>query len=265
MQAVPRWKNLLGLRNSVTYSSTHFATFHSTPVFADKWTKNKSSSNQIKYATRRKRADQKKALNDLLFHSGASRSPFQHADRTRGSKRIDWWDEDFGDDYDIPTKNNQSKSSSHRAQRAQRSRMKRQLRKEKFVEDDDHGQTIFQARFGDRFYTWAFNSSFQSSTTGFDWRRASTHTSREYEEWECDSETESDDEASHAGCHSDRRTLGLPPNGPLKIEDVKNAYRLSALKWHPDKHQGPSQAAAEEKFKQCVDAYKSLCSVLTTA
>ncbi|KAJ8551637.1 hypothetical protein K7X08_021652 [Anisodus acutangulus] len=62
------------------------------------------------------------------------------------------------------------------------------------------------------------------------------------------------------GSYSERAILGLPPRGPLKIEDVKNAFRLSALKWHPDKHQGPSQAAAEEKFKSCVTAYKSLCS-----
>ncbi|PNX79985.1 heat shock protein binding, partial [Trifolium pratense] len=40
---------------------------------------------------------------------------------------------------------------------------------------------------------------------------------------------------------SDRTILGLPPTGPLKIEDVKIAYHLSALKRHPDKHQGPSQ------------------------
>ncbi|KAJ6744409.1 CHAPERONE DNAJ-DOMAIN SUPERFAMILY PROTEIN-RELATED [Salix purpurea] len=40
------------------------------------------------------------------------------------------------------------------------------------------------------------------------------------------------------------------------------SFRLSALKWHPDKHQGASQAAAGERFKLCVDAYKSLCDAL---
>ncbi|KAJ6754702.1 CHAPERONE DNAJ-DOMAIN SUPERFAMILY PROTEIN [Salix purpurea] len=62
--------------------------------------------------------------------------------------------------------------------------------------------------------------------------------------------------------HSDRTVLGLPPTGPLKIEDVKNAFRLSALKWHPDKHQDASLAVAEEKFKLCVNAYKSICDAL---
>ncbi|KAL5145889.1 hypothetical protein HKD37_06G015830 [Glycine soja] len=65
------------------------------------------------------------------------------------------------------------------------------------------------------------------------------------------------------GSCSDRTVLGLPPTGPLKIEDVKNAFQLSALKWHPDKHQGPSQAMAEEKFKLCVNAYKTLCNALS--
>ncbi|PNX71554.1 heat shock protein binding [Trifolium pratense] len=46
---------------------------------------------------------------------------------------------------------------------------------------------------------------------------------------------------ARVGSSSDRTILGLPPTGPLNIEDVKDAFRLSALKWHPDKHQGPSQ------------------------
>ncbi|KAJ6296971.1 hypothetical protein OIU78_022653 [Salix suchowensis] len=75
-------------------------------------------------------------------------------------------------------------------------------------------------------------------------------------------DSESDNASYSVGSHSDRTILGLPLTGPLKIEDVKNAFRLSALKWHPDKHQGASQAAAGERFKLCVDAYKSLCDAL---
>ncbi|ERN12959.1 hypothetical protein AMTR_s00040p00015720 [Amborella trichopoda] len=54
-------------------------------------------------------------------------------------------------------------------------------------------------------------------------------------------DSDSDEDSCVVGSYSDRITLGLPSSGPLKIEDVKNAFRASALKWHPDKHQGPSQ------------------------
>uniref|UniRef100_A0A453DJH8 J domain-containing protein n=1 Tax=Aegilops tauschii subsp. strangulata TaxID=200361 RepID=A0A453DJH8_AEGTS len=43
------------------------------------------------------------------------------------------------------------------------------------------------------------------------------------------------------------------------------SFRASALRWHPDKHPGSSQAVAEEKFKLCVNAYNSLCTVLKAA
>ncbi|VFQ74085.1 unnamed protein product [Cuscuta campestris] len=59
---------------------------------------------------------------------------------------------------------------------------------------------------------------------------------------------------------SQRLALGLNASGPLNLEDVKNAYRSCALKWHPDRHQGPSKVVAEEKFKACSSAYQSLCN-----
>ncbi|CAJ2641586.1 unnamed protein product [Trifolium pratense] len=89
--------------------------------------------------------------------------------------------------------------------------------------------------------------------------------------WKTASDDESydndkDDDAScRVGSSSDRTILGLPPTGPLKIEDVKIAYHLSALKRHPDKHQGPSQAMAGEKFKLCANAYETLCNALSPA
>ncbi|RZC20683.1 hypothetical protein D0Y65_007166 [Glycine soja] len=65
-----------------------------------------------------------------------------------------------------------------------------------------------------------------------------------------------------SGGVSDRLALGLSVSGPLKLEDVKNAYRPCALKWHPDRHQGSSKAVAEEKFELCSAAYQSLCDSL---
>ncbi|KAF9586979.1 hypothetical protein IFM89_039851 [Coptis chinensis] len=56
---------------------------------------------------------------------------------------------------------------------------------------------------------------------------------------------------SHAWqVHTDRTILGLPPTGPSKIDAVKTAFRSSALKWHPDKHQGPSQGSSKSLGKK---------------
>ena len=40
-------------------------------------------------------------------------------------------------------------------------------------------------------------------------------------------------------------------------EELKKAYRQSALKHHPDRN--PDDPAAEEKFKECTEAYQVLC------
>ncbi|XP_033145316.1 uncharacterized protein LOC103865923 [Brassica rapa] len=63
-------------------------------------------------------------------------------------------------------------------------------------------------------------------------------------------------EASH------RETLGLSPWAPLKLEDVKHAYRACALKWYPDHHDDSTKAEAEAKFKFCNVAYESLIKKL---
>ncbi|KAJ4904078.1 Chaperone DnaJ-domain superfamily protein [Raphanus sativus] len=75
------------------------------------------------------------------------------------------------------------------------------------------------------------------------------------------SDSESDSEPNQA---SHRQALGLSPSGPLNLKDVKHAYRVCALKWHPDRHQGCStKEAAEAKFKLCSVAYQSLCEKLS--
>lgn len=159
------------------------------------------------------------------------------------------------------------------------------FRRESFSEDFDDPETIFQERFGNRWYSWTYQkreeSSFQYSTSGFEWRKHSNRTDHRTKDWENESDIESDDEQCTVGSSSDRTILGLPPSGPLKLDDVKNAYvfefsfsskwqnairhfdlcyalpwvlalklldllcsfRLSALKWHPDKHQGSSQVS----------------------
>ncbi|GLU20373.1 hypothetical protein SLE2022_365760 [Rubroshorea leprosula] len=278
---IPRWRNLLVLQNSLvsTFSASkttttainsQVASFHSTPPACQKW-KNKwksdikrtqqPSKNYIRYVTRQKRADTKRALNDLLYHGGLSNT--HKAEDPIRNKWEEGWDIDGSGGSD---KKQQSKFSAQRVGKSHHKKMKRKFRRQSFSEDDNNPETIFQATFGNKWYTWSFpgDSFSKSSASGFEWRENSDWSNCRKRGWASSSESESEEvEFDAIGTFSDRTILGLPPTGPLKIEDVKNAFRLSALKWHPDKHQGPSQAMAEEKFKLCVNAYKSLCAALS--
>ncbi|XP_004306601.1 PREDICTED: uncharacterized protein LOC101290891 [Fragaria vesca subsp. vesca] len=262
---VPRWRNFMILRNSLipsTCTATRLASFHSTPSSfekrKDKWNFDVKSSEQpsknfIRYATRHKRADAKKALKNLLFNCGyCPKVSYQHiqAEDASGSS----------------PKNHRSNSYRH-AQKSHHKKMKRKLKRESFSDDENHPETIFQATYGKRWYTWSFNAqhnSFQDSSYGFEWREPSSWKDTK-KSWENISGIETDDEECTIGSSSDRKILGLPSTGPLKTEDVKKAFHLSALKWHPDKHQGSSQEMAAEKFRHCVNAYNSLCNALSSA
>ena len=50
--------------------------------------------------------------------------------------------------------------------------------------------------------------------------------------------------------------LGVPKNA--SDEDIKKSYRKLAMKHHPDRNQGDSGKAAEEKFKEAKEAYEML-------
>uniref|UniRef100_A0A803PJA8 J domain-containing protein n=1 Tax=Cannabis sativa TaxID=3483 RepID=A0A803PJA8_CANSA len=275
--AMPRWRNVLLLKNSLISSSspsstiTYRASFHSTPVSCEKW-KNKwnshdveggqqPSKNYIRYATRQKRADAKKALKDLLNKSGASKFSFQDDDPM-------WRPGAQVDKSDNSRKKHKPKYSAKHSYKAQQKKTKGKYRGEGFHENFNEHETVFRATFGNRWYTWSFNlrneSFFRDSASEFEWQERSNGNYRS-KTFGGSSDSESDEESFTVGSSSDRTVLGLPLTGPLKLEDVKKAFRLSALKWHPDKHQGPSQAMAEEKFKHCADAYKSLCKVLSPA
>ncbi|KAK6289631.1 hypothetical protein POUND7_001172 [Theobroma cacao] len=137
-----------------------------------------------------------------------------------------------------------------------------------FCEDDDDDiETIFRSAFGgNRFFYWSFINEEHHQ-----WRSSSRYSNNYEKSWnwryrfneDSDSSTESgSSESSDQDTAADRRALGLSASGPLTLEDVKNAYRISALKWHPDRHHGSSKAVAEEKFKLCNSAYQSLCDKL---
>ncbi|GMP97255.1 hypothetical protein CsSME_00045583 [Camellia sinensis var. sinensis] len=132
-----------------------------------------------------------------------------------------------------------------------------------FCKDDIDVETIFRSSFGgNRHFYWSFvdeDFSRWRSSSGYSNNYRTSWNWRHGDEEDYDS-TESD--SSESDLASDRLALGLSAYGPLKLEDVKNAYRVCALKWHPDRHQGSSKAVAEEKFKACSSAYQSLCDKL---
>ncbi|XP_023771214.1 uncharacterized protein LOC111919887 [Lactuca sativa] len=286
---VPRCGRLLFHNFSLIQPRTHSisssfaACFRSTPTSFEKWKskwKNslelgrpKPSKTYIKYKTRQKRADAKKALNDLFFRSGCSKFSLEGEFlKKQGTNKCD---ETSTDSTENRNKGEPLKYSAFRANKSHHQKRNKSKRKKDFFEgfdDDDDSGMNFHARFGNKSYSWSFKSweeSFsQSQTNGFEWREDSNGANNR-NKWRTpsddddESDDDYDDEPYIIGSNSDRITLGLPLNGPLKIDEVKNAFRLSALKWHPDKHQGPSQVLAEEKFKLCVNAYKSLCNALS--
>ncbi|KAK1361531.1 J domain-containing protein [Heracleum sosnowskyi] len=275
---MPRWRNMLLLKNCLMDSritpspSLFFASsIHSTPFSSEKW-KNKwdpdsngqqPSKTYIKYETRQKRADAKRALKNLLFHNGSGKTTFEDVHSKVETTNI--WGQEKRKHSNSSNKKGKSKSSARGSKAHNHNKKYQSSRNSSFEDCDGYSDTFFQANFGGRCYTWSYRSaeepSFQSSSSGFEWRDYSQWTNSN-KEWDAAHETYSDRETCFPGSSSDRTVLGLPLTGPLKIEDVKTAFRLSALKWHPDKHQGPTQAIAEEKFKNCADAYKSLCNAL---
>ena len=50
--------------------------------------------------------------------------------------------------------------------------------------------------------------------------------------------------------------LGVAKNATE--EEIKKAYRKLAMKHHPDRNQGDSGKGAEDKFKECKEAYEML-------
>ncbi|KAK2454483.1 Chaperone DnaJ-domain superfamily protein [Trifolium repens] len=146
----------------------------------------------------------------------------------------------------------------------------RYRRYHEFCEEDDIDvENILRSAFGgSRTFYWSFinegnphwgrSGNFSNFGKSWNWR----HQSDKGYGSSNGSESESESECLRSNSVSDRLALGLSASGPLKLEDVKIAYRSCALKWHPDRHQGSTKAIAEEKFKHCSAAYQSLCDKL---
>ncbi|CAH2058421.1 unnamed protein product [Thlaspi arvense] len=108
---------------------------------------------------------------------------------------------------------------------------------------------------------WQHHSSRSSNNTKRSWR-SKHRIDYEEEDGYTSTDSESSDSESEPNQASHRQALGLSLSGPLNLKDVKHAYRICALKWHPDRHQGSTKEAAEAKFKLCSVAYQSLCEKL---
>ncbi|CAD6258963.1 unnamed protein product [Miscanthus lutarioriparius] len=255
------------------------SSFHSTPASFAKWRNKwdchksekgarKASRNYERYVVRQKRAEGKKALKDYLLYG----KPSPHLqDGSTGS---------FANSHAIPRfktfkKGPQTHWSSksrqgvhnHRKSKKDKERFCNFFHEDHYVHPDDIFEAIFSAHHG---FTWSHISwegfhfgdkSFRFRWSGGESRRQRIPSDSEDEE----SEGNESRETTSAGSHAHRVILGLPPCGPLTLEDVKTAFRASALRWHPDRHPRSSQAMTEEKFKLCVNAYNSLFSFLKAA
>lgn len=234
--------------SSSLYSLFSLAPFHSTPASFAKWKDNGVPQQQshIRYSVRHKRADAKNALKDLLLNGKATSHYLRDEDNLRHSK-------------------NSGRSKSQKSSFGKGKQCKSWQKNKRFSEDEHElPGVVFTANFGGQHsFTWSFNTWENSdcqNSTGFEWKdetKSEKHRGRIWNESDIE-----EDEVNDIDQQSNRITLGLPSSGHLCLEDVKRAFRESALKWHPDKHHGVAQAVAAEKFKLCVDAYNNLSNAL---
>uniref|UniRef100_A0A7N0V1H1 J domain-containing protein n=1 Tax=Kalanchoe fedtschenkoi TaxID=63787 RepID=A0A7N0V1H1_KALFE len=214
-----------------------------------------------------------------LFHS----TPYLHRKSSR-------WDSSWQSDFD-----EDESPSWFRKQYGHKGSRKGRIKNQKpgfsgrrgfqFCNDDVDVESLFRAAFGGKkSHFWSFTadeipqwrrgpSDFGINHDRNTWRWRTRwqddYASGRGTSWNSRHEDEDDSSAELDGvdssCSSDRVALGLSASGPLKLGEIKKAYRQCALKWHPDRHQGSSKAAAEENFKKCSAAYESLCSKMSEA
>lgn len=285
MQSLSSKRNAI---NNPILSGLRAAFIHSTALsqakWKDKWgsdahsTSNPSkdadsrsdpSKQYGKYAKRVKRAEARRILRGIHSMNMSAKVLFQE-----GVSSCDAWRKKNGktlfNESTPKNHNNQAhpnrrirkkasiNRSSHTTERVKDSR--RRIRKSKgphfHWDSDDREERIFESIFQGRSFYWM-----SGDLHDVKWRTSWGFNRRGWNKY---SETyASDNEAPSIGAVSDRIALGLAPSGPLTLEDVKQAFRMSALKWHPDRNEGPSKVLAEEKFKRCGAAYKSLCDAFS--
>jgi len=210
------------------------SSFHSSAAALSK------STPRIRFSVREKHGDAKSALKSLLLNG----TPYQESSNKQMRKQK-------GSGRSKVQGSSPGKSPYGKNKRGQ---------KWKGFDDDECADTPYGTFGGKRSFTWYWpgeNDGLGSSPSGFQWRDES-QSSKSREKFWNESDIDEEEELGHDDLRSYRASLGLPVLGPLQLDQIKAAFRASALKWHPDKHQGPSQGQAEEKFRRCVEAYNAL-------
>ncbi|KAJ4804669.1 Chaperone DnaJ-domain superfamily protein [Rhynchospora pubera] len=273
MQSIP-WRSTCQLRNQL-FNSVQFVQFHSTPVSFAKWKSKwdckhdrrdqKPSKSYMRYAARQKRAETKKALNDYLLYGKPS--PLICKDEDMNSNN---------NSSEIPRIRSFGKSRFHNSSKSRNgSAWQNKHWFSGFQEEEEeyvNHESIFEAMFRNSHgFTWSYsswenfcNSRSSNPTNSSRFTNESRRKRAKEKSYLSESDADESDSTSKTfvGSSANRAVLELPMTGALKLHDVKIAFRAAALKWHPDRHAGPSQATAAEKFNLCVNAYQSLCSDL---
>ncbi|XP_042422448.1 uncharacterized protein LOC122010112 isoform X1 [Zingiber officinale] len=223
--------------------------FHSTPVLERKRKNRHARFNY--YAKQKRNMESKRKLVSNLSKYADHLTQRWRAEDEESFHEIPWFRRHFWA--------REARKNSFREAHWRSYRNKRNGAFEICPSDDDDIETIFGFAFGGaQFSNSSFNNSehFQQSSSGSTCHNSSRN-------WTYETEDETDADASvQQSFAGERLALGLKATGPLKLKEVKNAYRSCALKWHPDRHQGSSKIAAEEKFKCCSAAYQTLCDKL---
>lgn len=226
------------------------------PKFKSGFNGNSKEKDYLNYIKRKRRAEAKRYLwtwrsfevhihdFDQLYWSCGSKSSSKSRKQRNGGKNHHYkWSEDTEDN----PRSRKHKRSGHANQEASQKEFKA-----------DPFQFIWQSEKNHFSQWWGFASDFF-------FEERSTHFSSGFSRNSDSSNKKKVKVEATVGLPSDRQTLGLPPTGCLTMEELKKAFRLSAMKWHPDRHEGASKATAEAKFKDCGAAYRSLLNALAKA
>ncbi|XP_044970404.1 uncharacterized protein LOC123430580 [Hordeum vulgare subsp. vulgare] len=220
-------------RRAAAAAAAASAGFHSTAAVLSK------STPRIRFNVREKRADAKSALKNILLNGG----PCQE----RSNKQQMRQHKVGGRSKVRPGSGNNPYSKDRRG-----------IDWRNF-DDGDCSDSPYGSYGGKTSFTWYWSGEEDEDDlpNGFQWRDEPRPNKSKERVWN-ESDVDEEEAPRRDDLKSHRISLGLPALGPLKLDHIKSAFRASALKWHPDKHQGSSQTEAEEKFRRCVEAYNAL-------